>query len=66
MADQNRLIQQTPVHEEHWEGPNNGTPKTCRINIIGFKIIGAPNKIGSLIPNKAGKRPDQFVCSVGS
>ena len=29
-------------------------PNTCGININGFKIIGAPNKIGSLIPNKAG------------
>ena len=32
------------------------------MNIIGFKIIGAPNKIGSLIPNKAGKRDTFPIC----
>jgi len=30
--------------------PIMAPPKTCGINIIGFKIMGAPNKIGSLIP----------------
>ena len=29
-------------------------PNTCGINIIGFNIIGAPNNIGSFIPNNAG------------